>query len=301
MTKRRSLLKGSAADSRAESLNRFWPAHGWLGLALVIVFWALNWSLPGLRTHFCFFPLWLGYCLTVDALVLRCKGTSLLTRNSRAYVGLFFVSALVWWLFELLNRRTQNWVYDGRQFFSDFEYGVLASLSFSTVMPAVFGTAELVGTCGWLKRMRRGPSIRSTRRTMLGFFVTGWLMLAALLLWPLYAFPFIWPSLFFLVEPLNVWLGHRSLSKCTAVGDWRPVLALSLGCLTCSVFWEMWNFYSYPKWVYHVPFVGFWHVFEMPLLGYGGYLLFALELFALYHLIVGLLKQKAIEDFIQVL
>ena len=30
----------------------------------------------------------------------------------------------------------------------------------------------------------------------------------------------------------------------------------------------------------------------MPLLGYGGYLPFALELFAMYHLIVGLAGQK---------
>ena len=43
--------------------------HGWLGLALVAVFWILNWTLSGLRTHWGFFPLWLGYCLTVDALV----------------------------------------------------------------------------------------------------------------------------------------------------------------------------------------------------------------------------------------
>jgi hypothetical protein len=45
----------------------------------------------------------------------------------------------------------------------------------------------------------------------------------------------------------------------------------------CGFFWEAWNFYSYPKWVYHVPFVSWLKLFEMPLLGYGGYLPFALE------------------------
>ena len=34
----------------------------------------------------------------------------------------------------------------------------------------------------------------------------------------------------------------------------------------------MWNYFSYPKWVYHVEWGGWLHVFEMPLLGYGGYL-----------------------------
>jgi len=283
-----------------KSLARNWPVHGWLGLGLIVIFWILNWSLPGLRTHWAFFPLWLGYGLTVDALVLFRKGDSMLTRNPRAYVGLFFVSVLTWWLFELLNWRTQNWFYDGRQFFSNFQYYVLASLSFSTVMPAVFGTAELVSSFSWLKRIRRGLPIVPTRTLLIGFFAAGWLMLALLLLWPLYFFPFLWLSVYFILEPLNVWRRNRSLIKYTAVGDWRPVLALWIGCLICGFFWEMWNFYSYPKWIYQIPFVDFLHVFEMPILGYGGYLPFSLELFAVYHLVTGLLKRGDNQGFIQI-
>ncbi|MBV8317398.1 MAG: hypothetical protein JOZ53_20860 [Planctomycetaceae bacterium] len=55
-----------------------------------------------------------------------------------------------------------------------------------------------------------------------------------------------------------------------------------MACLACGFFWEMWNYYSYPKWVYHVPFVGVLHVFEMPLLGYLGYLQMAHGLKALF-------------------
>ena len=62
----------------------------------------------------------------------------------------------------------------------------------------------------------------------------------------------------------------------------------------------MWNFYSYPKWIYHVPFVGFWHVFEMPILGYTGYLPFALELFALYHLILRLIDRGSGQDTLRI-
>ena len=53
--------------------------------------------------------------------------------------------------------------------------------------------------------------------------------------------------------------------------------ALSLGALVCGLFWEMWNFYSAAKWVYTVPYVFRYLLFEMPLLGYGGYLPFGLE------------------------
>ena len=286
----------ATGQTRRESRVGRWPAHGWIGLGLAALFWALNWALAGVRTHWAFFPLWLGYCLTVDALVVWRKGHSLLTRQPRAYVGLFLISAPAWWLFELLNLRTQNWFYDGRQIFTDLQYFLLASLSFSTVMPAVFGTAELVSTFGWMRRIRSGPKIAPTPATLRGFFVTGWIMLALLLLWPRYCFPFLWLSVFFILEPLNVWLGNRSLMAHTARRDWRPVLALWAGCLICAFFWEMWNYLSYPKWIYQVPFVDFLHIFEMPLLGYGGYLPFSLELFALYHLVTGTRRR----DFIQI-
>ena len=275
-----------------------WPLHGWIGLVLVILFWILNWSLPGLRTHWGFFPLWLGYCLTVDALVFIRKGHSLLTRSPANYVVLFLVSVPVWWLFEAINLRTRNWIFDGRQYFSNLEYFLLASLSFSTVVPAVFGTAELVSTFNWIKR--RGPRIVPEPATLVIFFLSGGLMLVLLMIWPTYFFPLVWISLYFISEPLNVWLGNRSLAQYTMRGDWRPILALWIGCLICGLFWEMWNFNSYPKWLYRVPFVDFLHIFEMPLLGYGGYLPFALELFALYHLVAGFLLPKESQHYIQI-
>ena len=58
-----------------------------------------------------------------------------------------------------------------------------------------------------------------------------------------------------------------------------------IAALVCGFFWEMWNYYSYPKWIYHIPGVGVLHIFEMPLLGYLGYLPFAWELYALRHLL----------------
>lgn len=267
-------------------------AHGWLGLGLIALFWPLNWLLTGPRTHWGFFPLWLGYCLTVDALVLYRRGTSLLTRDWRKYVGLFLVSAPAWWLFEVINWRVQNWNYLGRELFTDLQYGVLASFSFSTVMAAVFGTAELMASFAFLRRIGRGPVIRRNRPTALLFFTLGLVMFALMMAWPLYFFPFVWLSVYFIIEPINIWLGQHSLAQWTRTGNWRPIIALWLGVLTCAFFWEMWNFFAYPKWVYTVPWVNFLHIFEMPLLGYGGYLPFALEIYALYHLVVGLLGQK---------
>ncbi len=38
----------------------------------------------------------------------------------------------------------------------------------------------------------------------------------------------------------------------------------------------------------------------MPLLGYGGYIVFAWELFALYHLLTGMWKRRDDKDYVEV-
>ncbi|HSO28158.1 MAG TPA: hypothetical protein VLS48_08820 [Anaerolineales bacterium] len=276
---------------RVTGQPRVFPRHGWAGLVLILVFWALNWSLPGPRTHWGFFPLWLGYCLTIDALVFLRKGTSLLTRSRSKYISLFFISALVWWIFEFFNWRLRNWYYDGAELFSPLVFFLLATLSFTTVIPAVFGSAELIGSFTFFRRLGKGPRIGVDRRTTVLFFAAGWLMLALMWAWPRLFFPFLWIAVYFILEPLNVWLNNHSLADHTARGDWRPVLALWLGVLVTAFFWEMWNYFSYPKWIYTVPWGDWLHVFEMPLLGYGGYLPFALELHAMYFLVMGFFGQ----------
>lgn len=149
----------SVRTKHLESEKTKFPYYGWLGLALASLFWILNWSLSGPRTHWGFFPMWLGYCLAIDALVYWRTGTSLLRRDWRKYVGLFFVSAPVWWIFELLNLRTENWMYIGAEIFLPLQYAFWTTLSFTTVIPAVFGSAELFASFGFIKRLKPGPVI----------------------------------------------------------------------------------------------------------------------------------------------
>ncbi len=157
-------------------------------------------------------------------------------------------------------------------------------------MPAVFGTAELISSFDWAQKMRINLRIPQTRLTGLKFFITGWLMLAALILWPIYFFPFLWLSVYFILEPINLWLGNPGLFSFTNQKEWRPILFLFFGALITGFFWEFWNYFSYPKWIYTVPFVGHAKIFEMPILGYFGYLPFSLELCAIYQLVNRVLK-----------
>jgi hypothetical protein len=277
-----------------------WPVYGWLGLVLVITFWILNWSLSGLRTQWGFFPMWLGYCLAVDAMVFARKGHSLLTRSPISYAALFLISVPAWWLFEIINLRTQNWYYMGEQYFTDAQFLLFSSLSFSTVMPAVFGTAELASTFTWIKGIKCKLRFEITPAGLIALFAAGLTMLLMILIWPAYFFCFVWLSLYLILEPLNFRLKNRTLLQYISVGNWQPLLALWVGCIICGFFWEMWNFYSYPKWIYYIPFFNFLHIFEMPLPGYFGYIPFSMELFALYHLAIGLLKPGRLHDYIQI-
>lgn len=281
-----------------KAYSKYFPFYSWFGLIFIGLFWYLNWSLPGLRTHWGFFFLWLGYALFIDGLVCMRKGTSLIKRNVKLFISLFLISIPAWWLFELFNLRTENWYYDGKQYFTGIEYFLLSSLSFSTVMPAVFGTAELAGTFKWIKNISFNKRLLPDNKTIKVFVISGVTIVSLILLFPEVFYPFVWVSVFLLIEPLNVKRGNKSLFEYTSAGEWRPVIALALGGLICGFFWEMWNYYSYPKWKYYLPGVSFLHIFEMPLPGFLGYLPFPLELYAVYHFITGLFKIKAAHNFI---
>ena len=57
------------------------PYRGLLGITLIAFFWSASWLKLGILGHYSFFPLWLGYILTIEGLVLRRTGTSLIQRN----------------------------------------------------------------------------------------------------------------------------------------------------------------------------------------------------------------------------
>jgi hypothetical protein len=233
------------------------------------------------RTAYLFFPLWLGYVLVVDALVRTRAGSSIWSRSRKDFVLLFLFSAPVWWLFELFNLRTANWEYLGRDLFTQLQYSLLCTIAFSIVVPAVFETAELIQTFCWMKRFRSGPRVPATPPVLVALFIAGFGMLILVMAWPKIFYPFTWTSLILIFEPVNYWMGRPHFLQQLRDGDWRTVVSLALGGLVCGFFWEMWNYYSFPKWIYHIPGAAFLRIFEMPLLGYGGYIPFALELYAL--------------------
>jgi hypothetical protein len=158
---------------------------------------------------------------------------------------------------------------------------LLCTIAFSIVVPAVFETAELIQTFRWMKAFRSGPRVPATPPVFVALFIAGLGMLTLVMAWPKIFYPFTWTSLVLIFEPVNYWMGRPHFLQRLRDGDWRTVVSLALGGLACGFFWEMWNYYSFPKWIYHIPGAAFLRIFEMPLLGYGGYIPFALELYIL--------------------
>jgi len=126
-------------------VKRF-PFYGAAGFALCLFAWSASWLRIDPLYRYSFFPLWLGYILSMDALVVARHGTSLFQRMRWRFLLLFLISSVFWWCFEWLNVPVQNWHYILDQPYTPLAYFLLASLNFSTVLPAVMETAEFLST-----------------------------------------------------------------------------------------------------------------------------------------------------------
>lgn len=268
------------------------PPWFWLGVVLLPGAWSLSWMGVTPAAYFTFFPLWLGYILVVDGLTYRRIQTSLLARGWQQWLLLFAFSVPLWWLFEWANGFLGNWRYVLPFDYGQIEYGLLASLAFSTVLPALFTTAFFLRTFPVFARPRYGWRIAPGPFGLVVIASAGAILFALSLLVPQYAFPLVWIGLFLLLDPLNRLFRRTSLAAEVAIGRWDTVIVLWSAGLLCGFFWEFWNWRATPKWVYDVPFVSEPKLFEMPLLGFGGYLPFALEVFAAYALLSGVLFGK---------
>jgi len=274
------------------------PVYGWCGLAVNLMAWASSWLRLG-PWNYTFFPLWLGFILFVDGLNYARKGHSLMTRSWLHFLGMFGSSSLFWWIFELLNVPVQNWHYVADHYYSPPAYFLLASLDFSTVLPAVMEIAELGVSFTWLRPRLHptapGPCLSLKWGVM--FVTFGIVCMIVPWFLPRYTFGLVWLSLIFLLDPINNLAHRKSALGHLLARDWRFFLVLPCSALLCGFFWEMWNSHALPKWIYTIPFVNHApallpaHLFEMPLIGYTGYLPFALELFALYQFLLLVLRR----------
>jgi hypothetical protein len=230
--------------------------------------------------QYLYFFAWYPYIIFLDGFLYRLKGKSWLPDRPRDFGKMLAWSITVWLVFEALNLVLKNWGYVGVVPVGWIRWGGYA-LAFATVLPGVLLTAEV------MEELKLFGDVKG-RSFNLGpwqpvSLVMGVGLLVFPLVWPHYTFPLIWGAFFFLLDPLCELMGGPSLIVRFAGGERRPFLNLLTAGLVCGVWWESWNWFATSKWVYTLPVLNCFKVFEMPLPGYLGFPPFALECAAMYN------------------
>lgn len=277
-------LQKAPASAPGPAIRRLaFPIWGWAALLWLAASWTLAWTrLPWFESfqQHTFTPLWLGYIGVVNAITMQRAGSCLLTREPARFAALFLLSAFFWWFFEYLNRFVANWRYTGIGDFDALEYTFFATLAFSTVLPAVTSTAEWIGTFPRLDAaFARWYPMRIPRPKLAAALVLALttLSLAALGVFREYVFPLVWISPVLVIICLQALGGRATVVAPLARGDWRGIGSFTAAALICGFVWEMWNYGSLARWEYSIPYVDRFRLFEMPALGYAGYLPFGIE------------------------
>jgi len=276
---KKGLAYKSFASQKTDGQLPWWGYGSFIGLAC---FWILAWTrfdwFSTLQAH-TFFPLWFCWIVCVNALTFQRNHQCPLINSPYKFIRLFIVSAVFWWMFEYLNRFVGNWYYSGSQY-SAGKYFLLATLSFSTVLPAVESMKEYLLTFdrfkSGFKGMKEFKTINSRTFAMFSVIISSVLLLL-IGVFPDPLFFLIWICPFFIFTGCLILFDSLHILKGVKKGDYTMVTAYSIAALICGFFWEMFNFYSLARWQYAIPYVQVFHLFEMPVLGYAGYLPFGLE------------------------
>ena len=217
---------------------------------------------------------WWSAILLADSVVHLRTGASILRTRPRGFLGLAFASAPFWLLYECANLRLANWYYVGIP--ADLLTRTIGVyLSFATVLPGVLEIDSLIESFGPRSVEPRTPVVLGAglRSALLA---AGLASLALPLLFPRTAYPLIWGAAFLLLEPVLAHRDGRSLLAGLVRGDRGPLARMLLAGLVAGAMWETWNWRSPAKWIYTVPLFEEGKLFEMPYLGFVGFLPFAL-------------------------
>lgn len=279
---------------------QYFPLWGWVGLIFALLSWILAWNrFPWFAPlqSYTFTPLWLAYIIVINGVIFWRGGAAPLINNPKFFLLLFPFSSIFWWAFEYLNRFVQNWHYLGLEEIKASEYIIHASIAFSTVLPAVFSTQQLLLSFPHLKNyLDRSPRINFPWEkelalialvvVSLSFFFIG--------LYPHMLYPLLWIGPLLGWIALNRLLGQPIYFGGITQGHGSYLFTWAFAALICGFFWEMWNYLSLAKWVYATPYFQAFSIFEMPLAGYLGYLPFGLECAVIISCLKELIYQESI-------
>lgn len=283
-------------------VHRRLPAHGYAGLAIILLAEVLLFSGDALVGRWFTPIIWTGFILFVDGLLYKHRGSSPLVSNRKEFLLVAIVSVGGWWLFELYNAprfwRSDLelwWHYHNLEpnpYLRRFGY----DWAFATIFPALFLAAELFGVT-LFRNCERARSVQLSKPTLYVLIAVGATgAILPLVVVSQWLVPVVWLSWIALLDPLNALRGSPSITGDLARGHYRRLISLLASGAVCGVLWEFWNYWAITKWTYTVPYLGDVKIFEMPVLGYFGFPPFAVECWAMYIFCRSLLDRQTRSD-----
>ena len=224
---------------------------------------------------------WTAYILFMDGINHLWHRRSLIIGDTKNFLWMLPISIGLWYLFEFYNLFLDNWHYINLPENRAVRYSGYF-WSFATIWPGILETYILLCGFKFFNRIRVKPYILKNR-TFWILVITGAVFEILPFIFPgRYWAPAIWTGFILLLDPINFRFGLPSLFKQWESGNMSGLFRLLASGLVCGILWEFWNYRAGAKWEYTVPYFGDAKIFEMPIIGYLGFLPFAVEVFVMY-------------------
>jgi len=258
----------------------------YLGLLIIVISEILLFT--GVKWVRIFFtPLvWTGYILLIDSIVFKIKKESWITNRGRTFLLMTGFSAVFWYMFEFFNLFLKNWRYEGLPAFWITAIGM--TWAFATIGPGIFETSDLLESIGAFKLKTR--KFKVPKSVLYTLIIIGAGCLLSILITPpsiaRYLGILLWLGPILLLDPINYIQGRKSILKDWQTGNLQKFLRLFVAGFICGFLWEFWNYWAAAKWVYEVPYLAEFKIFEMPLFGFLGFPLLALDYYVFYSFVL---------------
>jgi hypothetical protein len=271
------------------------PSWFWIGLVLwgvVMIFFYAKLSGPKWLANWALIPLWWGFILMLDGIVYKRNDGKSLVHNAPAELfamGILSISG--WLLFEYFNFFIDlNWYYPAAGKMNNHDsfllYAVLGSSAF---IPMAFEWYHLLRSFPVMNvRYSLGKKIEYSKKTRTILLFVAFALLFFMAIVPNSLFYAVWLGplsiLVLVLGMLDIWTPFKSIKE---RGDWTSLLVLAPVWVLQGLCVEWWNYLSYQHhqfvptsnpgyWEYCIPYVNFGHIFNMPVLGFLGYVPFSL-------------------------
>jgi hypothetical protein len=228
----------------------------------------------------------------LDALVYyRNGGVSLASNAPTELISMAVLSISGWLIFEYFNFFIRlNWYYPFANLISHDKFLLYAVAGSSAFIPMAFEWYQLLRTFQSLNvKYKFGPKVRFSKGVRIGLLILSVVGMIASSYHPNNLFYVVWLApltiLTIVLGFLGIWTPFISIRDS---GDWSSLLIFAPAFLIQGVFLECANYLSAEHlpsgikssnpgfWEYCIPYVKSWRIFEMPLLGYLGYIPFSI-------------------------